>query len=217
MRTPWDNQWGVSQTSGNWTGTVGTLQHNKADFSMLLSWMGSRMAVVDYSRVYVSEPLVIVTAKPRELPEIFSLVRPFPKVLWVAILGTCMIAGTMIWLLQKIWGWMLGKRSLNLSTALLYSWGILLEDPPVNLPSNITARVSINITSYITTSETEHHKKARGKGYGQLNPKYKICRWIEAFDFFAKYFYLNLLKDARSENDKLHMKSPRGISASEVP
>lgn len=78
MRTPWDNQWGVSQDNGNWTGTVGTLQHHQADFSMLLSWLGSRMAVVDYSRVYVSEPLIIVTSKTGPLPQIFALVRPFP-------------------------------------------------------------------------------------------------------------------------------------------
>ena len=78
MRVPWDNQWGVSQEDGNWTGTVGTLQHHGADFSMLLSWLPSRMAVVDYSRVYISEPLVIVTRKPGPLPQIFALVRPFP-------------------------------------------------------------------------------------------------------------------------------------------
>ncbi|XP_063850614.1 uncharacterized protein LOC135094449 [Scylla paramamosain] len=78
MRVPWDNQWGVSQENGNWTGTVGTLQHHGADFSMLLSWLPSRMAVVDYSRVYISEPLVIVTRKPGPLPQIFALVRPFP-------------------------------------------------------------------------------------------------------------------------------------------
>lgn len=77
MRVPWDNQWGTSTASGNWTGIVGTLQHHKADFSMMLSWMETRLPIVDYSRIYLSEPLVMITLKPLPLSQAFALVRPF--------------------------------------------------------------------------------------------------------------------------------------------
>ena len=76
MRTPWDNQWGTSTDTGNWTGIVGTLQHHKADFSMMLSWMEARMSAVDYSRIYASEPLNIICIKPQPLPRSLSLIRP---------------------------------------------------------------------------------------------------------------------------------------------
>ncbi|XP_071539546.1 uncharacterized protein [Panulirus ornatus] len=143
MRTPWDSQWGVSQGDGNWTGTVGTLQHHQADFSMLLSWLGSRMAVVDYSRVYVSEPLVIVTSKLGPLPQIFALVRPFPVMLWMAILFMCMVIGVTMWMLQGLRTRVSGGRRMELSFALMQAWGILLEDPPPRLSTNITGRMLV--------------------------------------------------------------------------
>lgn len=77
MRVPWDNQWGTSTDSGNWTGIVGTLQHHQADFSMMLSWLYNRLPVVDYSRIYSSEPLVFVTSKPLPLAQALALVRPY--------------------------------------------------------------------------------------------------------------------------------------------
>ncbi|XP_050690654.1 glutamate receptor ionotropic, kainate 3-like [Eriocheir sinensis] len=150
MRVPWDDQWGVSQDNGNWTGTVGTLQHHQADFSMLLSWMPSRMAVVDYSRVYISEPLVIVTRKPGPLPQIFALVRPFPDVLWVAVVLASVAAGVVMWAMD--WAWwrvcgegvgvgMAGRRGL--SSSLLASWRILLEDPDPYLPTSMTGQMLV--------------------------------------------------------------------------
>ncbi|XP_045129122.1 uncharacterized protein LOC123514931 [Portunus trituberculatus] len=145
MRVPWDNQWGVSQEDGNWTGTVGTLQHHGADFSMLLSWLPSRMAVVDYSRVYISEPLVIVTSKPGPLPQIFALVRPFPDVLWAAVVLASLAAGVLMWALEEAWLWACGGegardlRRRGLSGSLLTAWRMLLEDPEPCMPSYMTA------------------------------------------------------------------------------
>ena len=76
MRLPWDKQWGTSTESGNWTGIVGTLQYHEADFSQMLSWMLERKKVLDYSRIYASEPLNVITIKPQPLPRSLSLVRP---------------------------------------------------------------------------------------------------------------------------------------------
>ncbi|XP_068250108.1 probable glutamate receptor [Palaemon carinicauda] len=145
MRTPIDNQWGISMKNGSWTGTVGTLQRHEADFSMLLSWMATRMDAVDYSRIYISESLLIVTLKPGPLPQIFSIFRPFPGELWVAIVIASSVAGVVLWLLQKLWNKIFKGKILRLSTAMLYSWGILLDDPPMNssLPTNVTFQVII--------------------------------------------------------------------------
>lgn len=77
MRTPWDRTWGVFEDNGNWTGTVGTLQYDKADFSMILSWLSERFPYVEYTRVYVSEPLITVTLKAKALPQFLALARPF--------------------------------------------------------------------------------------------------------------------------------------------
>ncbi|XP_037791279.1 uncharacterized protein LOC119586601 [Penaeus monodon] len=158
MRTPWDNQWGTSTPSGNWTGIVGTLQYHKGDFSMMLSWMEPRLPVVDYSRIYASEPLVMVTSKPKPLSQAFALVRPFaanqpnhnshhllpfPGSLWFVTFVSTLAAGLVLWLLQLWWSKMSGGEKLEFGDATLMTWGILLEDPPVNIPRNVTAQMLI--------------------------------------------------------------------------
>ncbi|XP_063605587.1 glutamate receptor ionotropic, delta-2-like [Penaeus indicus] len=143
MRTPWDNQWGTSTPSGNWTGIVGTLQHHKGDFSMMLSWMEPRLPVVDYSRIYASEPLVMVTSKPKPLSQAFALVRPFAGSLWFVTFVSTVVAGLVLWLLQLWWSKMSGGKKLEFGDATLMTWGILLEDPPENIPRNVTAQMLI--------------------------------------------------------------------------
>ncbi|KAK3879215.1 hypothetical protein Pcinc_016209 [Petrolisthes cinctipes] len=141
MRVPWDNQWGTSAESGNWTGIVGTLQHHKADFSMMLSWLYNRLPVVDYSRIYTSEPLVMVTSKPLPLTKALALVRPFSGVVWVMTLASTVFAGVCLWGLQRGWAWVSGGRGLGVDKAIMLTLGIMLEDPPPRLPKNITAQM----------------------------------------------------------------------------
>ncbi|MPC91379.1 Glutamate receptor ionotropic, delta-1 [Portunus trituberculatus] len=77
VREPEDGLWGLRTPTGNWTGTVGTLQHEKADFSMDLTLTPQRTAVLDFCRVYIGEEMAILSLKPRPLPEYLSLFRPF--------------------------------------------------------------------------------------------------------------------------------------------
>ncbi|KAK8400950.1 hypothetical protein O3P69_002615 [Scylla paramamosain] len=66
---PEDGLWSLRTSTGNWTGTVGTLQHEKADFSMDLTLTPQRTAVLDFCRVYIGEEMAILSLKPRPLPE----------------------------------------------------------------------------------------------------------------------------------------------------
>ena len=77
IREPLDGEWGAPRDDGNWTGIVGTLQHHQADFCLGLTPNYARSRVVDFSRVYIGDPLVIISAKPRPLPNYLSLTRPF--------------------------------------------------------------------------------------------------------------------------------------------
>ena len=76
MREPWDNQWGLPAEGGNWTGIVGELLYEKADFCMDLTLTPQRAEVVQYSRVFIDESVVELSSKPRPLPQYLSLVRP---------------------------------------------------------------------------------------------------------------------------------------------
>nr|XP_027221195.1 uncharacterized protein LOC113813422 [Penaeus vannamei] len=141
MRVPWDNQWGTSTPTGNWTGVVGTLQHHKADFSMVLSWMWGRRQVVDYTRIYLSEPIVMIMSKPRPLPQYLALIRPMSGEVWVAVFISSVSAGVILWILQRSWASFSGNSGLSLSTSILYTWSILFEEPPPHIPTNISGEV----------------------------------------------------------------------------
>ena len=76
VREPEDGEWGLPADGGNWTGLIGTLQHEKADFSVDLTVTGQRAEVVDFTVIYIDEPVAIFSSKPKPLPEYLSLVRP---------------------------------------------------------------------------------------------------------------------------------------------
>ncbi|XP_071539773.1 glutamate receptor ionotropic, kainate glr-3-like [Panulirus ornatus] len=143
IRTPWDNQWGVHQDNGNWTGTVGTLQHQQADFSMLLNWSKERKNVIDFSRIYAAEPLVMVTSKPRPLPKYLSIINPFTGGVWIVVVVMGMWGCLVYWGLQKVRRHLPGGQDMNCGSALFYITGLLLEDPPFRLPTNITGQVLV--------------------------------------------------------------------------
>lgn len=77
VREPEDGQWGLLADGGNWTGLVGILQYEKADFSLDITLTQERLKVVDFSTLYGEDLVVIVSPKPKPLPEYLSLVRPF--------------------------------------------------------------------------------------------------------------------------------------------
>ncbi|KAG7171101.1 glutamate [NMDA] receptor subunit 1-like [Homarus americanus] len=143
IREPLDRQWGVPGEGDNFTGIVGELQHQQADFSLDLTVTPQRAAVVQYCRVYIDESVIIMSSKPRPLPEYLSLIRPFTGELWLILLVSIFVWGATLWLLQKVWSWASGGRSFTLSSALFYSWGIILEDPPADPPNNITAQILV--------------------------------------------------------------------------
>ncbi|MPC36940.1 Glutamate receptor ionotropic, delta-2 [Portunus trituberculatus] len=116
VREPWDNQWGLPAGGGNWTGIVGELLYEKADFCMDLTLTPQRAEVVQYSRVFIDESVVVLSSKPRPLPEYLSL---------------------------RLRHWRLGGRRVSLSSSVFYGWGLLLEDIPYDPPTNPTGQVMV--------------------------------------------------------------------------
>ncbi|ROT83325.1 Variant Ionotropic Glutamate Receptor [Penaeus vannamei] len=142
IREPLDGEWGVPRAdTGNWSGSVGTLQHDLADFSMNLTPTRERFRVIQFSRVYVSDPYVLVSAKPGILPPIFAIVRPFTADVWSSVAGCTLLTGVVLWVLMWAWRRVFGGRGFKLSDALMYPCSLLLEDPPYEPPSASSARV----------------------------------------------------------------------------
>ncbi|XP_069190332.1 glutamate receptor-like [Procambarus clarkii] len=140
---PLDKQWGVEGPEGRWTGVVGRLLHEQADLSLDLTPTASRLAVISFSRIYTDDPLVIVSLKPGPLPRHLALLGPFTGDLWVLVIVSTSAFGVVLWLLEKTWAWVSGGRAFPFSSAVLYSWGTLLEADPRPTPTNLSARVLI--------------------------------------------------------------------------
>ncbi|XP_071523994.1 glutamate [NMDA] receptor subunit 1-like [Panulirus ornatus] len=146
MREPWDGTWGVPLTGGNWSGIVGTLQYEQADFSVNLTPSPARMKVISHSKIYSYDPLLIVSLKPGPLPRHSALLRPFEDGVWEMVIAFTSAAGVILWLLQKVWSWASGHPSISLVPALLYIWGLLLQEP-LPYPS-VSVSAQVKMSSY---------------------------------------------------------------------
>ncbi|XP_071523502.1 glutamate receptor ionotropic, delta-1-like [Panulirus ornatus] len=138
---PPDGQWGVVDDHGNWTGVVGMIQQERADLSFCLTITSPRLPVMDFSRIYTNDPLVIISLKPKPLPQYLSTVRPLTGELWEILALSIAGWGFVTWLLQKAWSWVSGRPGVELDYALLYSWGTMLANPPTNQSLNVVERV----------------------------------------------------------------------------
>ncbi|XP_054715427.1 glutamate receptor ionotropic, kainate 5-like [Uloborus diversus] len=86
---PEDNEWGRINKNGSWTGLIGMLQRNEADFAISsVSVTEERSFAVDFSVPYVIEKYLFVTRAPGTLPRYISILSPFSKTLWIIILLT---------------------------------------------------------------------------------------------------------------------------------
>ncbi|KAK4329309.1 hypothetical protein Pmani_000343 [Petrolisthes manimaculis] len=77
VREPIDGHWGVELEGGNWTGIVKHLQREEADICLDLTVTPQRYQVIQYTGGYIQQSVVILSSKPRPLPEYLSLIRPF--------------------------------------------------------------------------------------------------------------------------------------------
>ncbi|XP_042221842.1 glutamate receptor 3.3-like, partial [Homarus americanus] len=124
-----DFKWGVP-TNGKFNGMIGELQREESDFCMIAAPTPERLQVIDYTKGYTPDVMITLSLKPTLLPENLSLIRPFEGELWVALLLSVVAFGVLMWVLQKVWLWAAGGRSVKFNTAFLYGWGALLEKPP---------------------------------------------------------------------------------------
>ncbi|XP_068244984.1 glutamate receptor ionotropic, kainate 1-like [Palaemon carinicauda] len=143
IRIPMDGQWGVSAPSGNWTGMVGALQFETADFTTTIAPTLGRLDVIDTTKTCTADVLAVVCLKPQLIPQYLVIIKPFAVDVWLCILASIMVWGFSFWAVQKVWSWNDGEQCMSLDTAIFCSWAIILDDPQNNPPSNIPSRVML--------------------------------------------------------------------------
>ncbi|XP_069947815.1 uncharacterized protein [Cherax quadricarinatus] len=143
LREPLDGEWGSLTTGNNWSGIVGTLQHERADFSLDITLSPSREEAMAYSIIYFYDPYRIVSLQPKLLPRHLALIRPFTGKIWTLIVVFTLLTGVSLWALQKVWSWVSSTRTYDFYSALFSVWGLLLENTPSCPPTNISSQMLV--------------------------------------------------------------------------
>ncbi|XP_064116666.1 probable glutamate receptor [Macrobrachium nipponense] len=154
VREPLDCVWGLDQ-DGNWTGIVGDLQHNRADFSLIVGLIDSRAKVMDFSDWYIYDRYALISLKLQPLARYLSFVKPFTGVMWIAVFLSTVVLGFALWLITRPWTSISGDQGLSISTSFFYTCEVLVSGPSLNLPVNFTTRLvalCLWIFSFIVTS-----------------------------------------------------------------
>ncbi|CAL4195032.1 unnamed protein product [Meganyctiphanes norvegica] len=138
----WSSQ---QDADGNFKGRIGALQRNEVDLTPFITAQPERMSVMDFSRIYTYEPLMIISAKPGQLPNYLSIIRPFTGLIWIGILITTAIFILLFWYGQMLWSWISGYKGETLTETIFMTLGIILEDVQPRQPENIFAQLLIGI------------------------------------------------------------------------
>ncbi|XP_071533865.1 glutamate receptor-like [Panulirus ornatus] len=137
-----NHSWGREQ-DGVFSGMIGQLQREEADFSTVTGPSSERLRAIQYLRGYPSDTFNIVSRKPSLLPKHLSLMRPFAGKLWLVLLVIVVAWAVILWLLQKVWWWVAGGRGVGFNITLQYTWGALLEQPPSDPSINTSGRMLV--------------------------------------------------------------------------
>ncbi|XP_064110454.1 uncharacterized protein LOC135218231 [Macrobrachium nipponense] len=146
IRVPMDGQWGVSTKTGNWTGMVGELQHEQADFTTTVAPTLGRLDVMDTTKAYTADVLAIVCLKPQLFPQYLVLIKPFTADVWAYIMITIVIWAVSFWAIQRVWSWYNDEKCMSLVESFFFSWAIVLDDVHLNPPSNTPSRRTSQVT-----------------------------------------------------------------------
>ncbi|XP_042213556.1 uncharacterized protein LOC121860462, partial [Homarus americanus] len=185
---------------------MGQLQREEADFCTMASMTAPRLRVMKHAKAYDSDILTLLSLRPKLLPAHLSLIRPFTGELWIALLTSVVVWGVLLWVLQGAWRWFARGHGVTFNTALLYSWGALLEQPPSVPSDNDSGKVLVGwwlvFCLVITTgfrSSLIAHLTVQGKSLpldtfedmvGRSNWKWGIETWNlkgVPYDYFTKH------------------------------
>ncbi|XP_063839992.1 glutamate receptor 2-like isoform X3 [Scylla paramamosain] len=91
------NDWGT-KINGTWNGMVGFLTRREADLAPLdfsPSW--TRLPVVDFSEVFSTDGIIIISQAPRPLMPPFLLLQVFSIGVWASVVAVGLLAGSAMW------------------------------------------------------------------------------------------------------------------------
>nr|XP_045626203.1 uncharacterized protein LOC123775262 isoform X2 [Procambarus clarkii] len=83
---PEDSQWGRRDHNGTWTGMIGMVIHEQADWAVSdITFSAQRELYVDFCQPFVYDASELVTPRAKPLPRWLGPVRPFTWQVWLGV------------------------------------------------------------------------------------------------------------------------------------
>ncbi|XP_069981327.1 uncharacterized protein [Penaeus vannamei] len=171
VREPPEGRFGLYLGNGTWTGIVGALQQDVADFSTEIGLLPPRLQAMEPSFIYARDRIVIASPKPGPLPQHLAISRPFAGTVWLLILAGVLVSDVVVWVLLRLVAWVTGAGGADVGGSLLYSWALLMENPPPPPSPSSTIRVA---------SMDEHLAKIPKKRHAFIDFKYNLRTQVAA-------------------------------------
>ncbi|XP_066937507.1 glutamate receptor ionotropic, kainate glr-3-like [Macrobrachium rosenbergii] len=143
VRTPEDQKPGMRSPNGSWSGAMGVIQREEADLTTSSAGSSWKLTVSDFERFSPIDPFVIVSLKPRSLPQYLIIILPFTGSVWIIVMASIIVWGLSLWALQRVRALTLKDKPMLVNKAIFYSWAVMLEDPPARPPVNSTGRMLV--------------------------------------------------------------------------
>ncbi|XP_068242523.1 glutamate receptor ionotropic, kainate glr-3-like [Palaemon carinicauda] len=142
---PPDKHHGTLRVNGSWTGVIGLLQKGEVDVTFMITNSDKSYPIIDLARLVPSDTVVIVTLKPRSLPQYFVIVQPFTVEVWMYIAASILIWALFFWFLQNLRSETVGGERVTFNWSIFHSFAVILEDPPPSIPTHTIGQILLGV------------------------------------------------------------------------
>ncbi|XP_071514341.1 glutamate receptor ionotropic, delta-2-like [Panulirus ornatus] len=99
---PADTQWGRLTANGTWTGMIGMVVYERADWAVSdITFSPERERYVDFCHPIIYDASELVTPRAKPLPRWLSPVRPFRWEVWAAVATAVALAGPFLCMVAR--------------------------------------------------------------------------------------------------------------------
>ncbi|XP_078659249.1 glutamate receptor ionotropic, delta-1-like [Branchiostoma floridae x Branchiostoma belcheri] len=134
FETP-DQKYGAkNDDTGEWNGMVGQLVQKRAHIAVsALTITSEREDVVDFTKPYMDYGATILLKKPEQKYNVFAFLEPFNFQVWACILGSILIVGFILYILNRISPYSSfgtdepDADAFNLSNSVWFAYGSLVQ------------------------------------------------------------------------------------------
>ncbi|XP_060063877.1 uncharacterized protein LOC132544318 [Ylistrum balloti] len=150
---PADQQWGVLNANGTWTGLVGLLERSEVDIvAAPLSTQANREKVMDFTYSYFIDYTTIIMKKPDPYEKKWrTLIDPFSEQLLLCVLLSLPVMSLLLFLFERFSPYYTGDEEREgmsglhtYQDAFWYMYGALLTQGGEHLPQSQTGRTLLS-------------------------------------------------------------------------